>query len=61
MVESGHRTETIAAWLRAALAVALLALAGCGGGGADPPPMEGSIESRAIASRVNGSTYPLSI
>ena len=39
MVESGHRTGTIASWLRAALAVALLALAGCGGG-ADPPPME---------------------
>ena len=61
MVESSQRTGTVAAWLRAALAVALLALAGCGGGGADPPPMEGSIESRAIASRVNGSTYPLRI
>ena len=62
MLEPDRRTGNAVNWLRAALAfVALVALAGCGGGGDGPPPMEGSIESRAIASGVNGSTYPLRI
>jgi hypothetical protein len=37
MRESSDRSGTMASRLRTALAVALLALAGCGG----PPPMEG--------------------
>ena len=65
MLESSHRIGNLASWLRTALALGIaftvVALAGCGGGGADPPPMEGSVETRTIASGVNGSTYPLSI
>ena len=51
----------IARALRAAMwVVAVIVAAGCGGG-SDGTGMEGSTESRVIASRVNGSTYPLSI
>ncbi|MBI5720312.1 MAG: hypothetical protein HZC37_21770 [Burkholderiales bacterium] len=42
--------------------LALLASSGCGGGGSGAPaPMQGSTESHAIASRVNGRTYPLRV
>lgn len=46
----------------AALLVAL-GLAGCGGGGGGdaPPPMEGTVISRTVASAATGSSYPLSI
>jgi predicted alpha/beta superfamily hydrolase len=41
-----------------------LAIAGCGGGSGDAPPTttaRGSIETKFIASRSNGTTYPLYI
>jgi enterochelin esterase-like enzyme len=44
----------VAVWL------AVIAAAGCGGGG-ESPGMEGSIEQTGIRSRINGFTYPLSI
>lgn len=61
MRHQNHGIGCVARWLLAVLGLALVALAGCGGGGDGPPPMEGSTESRVITSRVNGSTYPLSI
>lgn len=56
-----HRHRFIAFVTRAALSLALVLAAGCGGGDPAPLPMEGSIESRVIVSRVNGSSYPLSV
>ena len=49
---------------RRATLVALLGLvaAGCGGGsGGTPAPMAGTLQSKSIASRGNGTTYPLNI
>lgn len=44
----------------AALSLLAFALGGCGGGGS-AQPIEGSRETRTISSRINGTTYPLSI
>jgi enterochelin esterase-like enzyme len=49
-------------WLRVIASLALAVVCGCGGGGGDSgSTMQGSTESRSIASHVNGTTYPLSI
>lgn len=48
------------AW-RVAAAALLALVAACGGGGGPAPVMDGSIQTSTITSRVNGSTYPLSI
>lgn len=44
----------------AAMSLLTFALVGCGGGDSGQP-IEGSRETRAISSRINGTTYPLSI
>lgn len=54
------RWLTSGAWL--GLLVCLLVLSGCGGGGSgEAVPMEGSRDVQTIASRVNGSSYPLNV
>jgi uncharacterized protein len=47
----------------ALLCLALLGAGGCGGGGSGdgPAPIQGSIESRAVVSRISGKTYPLRV
>ncbi|MGZ5156154.1 MAG: alpha/beta hydrolase [Caldimonas sp.] len=48
---------------RASILALLGFVAGCGGGGSGtaPPPMAGTLQTRSIASRSNGTTYPLYI
>lgn len=63
MATHKHHFQLTALVLLVLCLLALLATGGCGGGGGGDAaaPLQGSIESHSITSKVNGSTYPLRV